>query len=92
MLYFLSRINNYVRYGQQDNLVDPTADQIYVKTKELQVQARAKYQLDTTTIPSSSLCLKGQIFNSLNIVVLYSCFVVRFVRYKAQGDRRVIFR
>ena len=42
MLYFLFRINNYVRNGQQDNLVDPTADQIYVKTKELQVQARAK--------------------------------------------------
>ena len=61
----MSRINNYVRNGQKDNFVDPTAERIYVKTKELQVQVTTKSQfntpMDTATISDSNLCLKGEI-------------------------------
>ena len=64
-IYFMSRINNYVRNGQKENLVDPTAERVYVKTKELRVQVTTKSHfnttMDTATIFDSNLCLKGEI-------------------------------
>ncbi|CAB4030271.1 hypothetical protein AC249_AIPGENE8776, partial [Paramuricea clavata] len=59
----VQRINNYVRNGQQDNLVDPTANQIYVQGKELQ-QEKAQ---NTNTVTNSNLCLKGNYWKSTNL-------------------------
>ncbi|CAB4017363.1 Hypothetical predicted protein [Paramuricea clavata] len=56
------RINNYVRNGQQDNLVDPTANQIYVQGKELQ-QEKAQ---NTNTVTNSNMCLKAKFNEKLD--------------------------
>ena len=36
-MYFMPRINNYIKSGRKDNLVEPTTDQRYIKTKDFQV-------------------------------------------------------
>ena len=66
-----------MRNGQQDNLVDPTANQIYVQGKELQ-QEKAQ---NTDAVTNSNLCLKGKIVIVFihvmkYCIVLYCMYIV----------------
>jgi hypothetical protein len=60
-----------VRNGQQNNLVDPTADQMYVQGKELQ-QEKAQ---NTNTTTNLNLCMKGKVVIIIFIHVIKPCIV-----------------
>jgi hypothetical protein len=49
-----------VKHGQENKLIDPSADKVYIQGKVLRQEKAPILQTNLTTVPNSVGCMKGE--------------------------------
>ena len=65
-------MNNYVKHRQEDKVIDPSSDRVYVQGKMLRQEKAEVLQTNLTTVPNLNGCMKGanKVLHSNKLCVL----------------------